>query len=142
MEDESQSEITTQCPDRHHAVARHVHDARVIGRPVQDVALKKIAGPPTANIFVPAPNHTHVVDNDRVNTAAIWWEVRPVLVLDQSDWPSADGTSGITSSTAMDDADAAGRAIEVGSKFLPVLRVAYGRSLGQPRTMRHATADV
>jgi hypothetical protein len=40
-----------------------------------------------------------------------------VLVLDQSDWPAADGSSRITSSSKMDDAEAAGRAIEVGSNF-------------------------
>jgi hypothetical protein len=81
------------------------------------VALGKMAGPPTAPVFVPTPNHSHVVDNSRVNTGAIWWQVRPVLILDQSDWPSADGTTGITSSDAMDAAEAAGRAIEVGSNF-------------------------
>ena len=78
------------------------------------------AGPnrsPAAPIFVPTPNHSHVVDNSRVNTGAIWWEVRPVLVMDQIDWPSADGSRGITSSRAMDDAEAAGRATEVGSNF-------------------------
>ena len=74
-------------------------------------------GPPTAPIFVPTPNHDHVIDNSRVNALPIWWEVRPVLILDQSDWPAADGSSGITSSMAMDDAEAAGRAIEVGSNF-------------------------
>jgi len=35
----------------------------------------------------------------------------------QSDWPAADGSSGITSAKTMDDAEAAGRAIEVGSNF-------------------------
>jgi len=74
-------------------------------------------GPPTAPVFVPTPNHDHVIDNSRVNATPIWWEVRPVLILDQSDWPAADGSSGITSSKAMDDAEAAGRAIEVGSNF-------------------------
>ncbi len=74
-------------------------------------------GPPTMPIFVPTPNHSHVVDNSRVNTRPIWWEVRPVLVMSQSDWPAADGSSSITSSRAMDDAEAANRAIEVGSNF-------------------------
>ncbi|HEV2697986.1 MAG TPA: hypothetical protein VGU90_08340 [Terriglobales bacterium] len=37
--------------------------------------------------------------------------------MDQSDWPAADGSSGITSSMAMDDAENAGHAIEVGSNF-------------------------
>ena len=40
-----------------------------------------------------------------------------MLILDASDWPAADGSTGITSSKAMDDAEAAGRAIEVGSNF-------------------------
>jgi len=35
----------------------------------------------------------------------------------QSDWPAADGSSGITSSKEMDDVEAAGRAVEVGSNF-------------------------
>ena len=43
--------------------------------------------------------------------------MRPVLILDQHDWPAADASSGITSSKAMDDAEADGRAIEVGSNF-------------------------
>jgi hypothetical protein len=68
-------------------------------------------------IFVPTPNHSHVIDNLRVTTGPIWWEVRPVLVMFQSDWPAADGSSGITSAKVMDDAEAAGRAVEVGSNF-------------------------
>jgi len=72
---------------------------------------------PSAPVFVPTPNHSHVVDNSRVNTGPIWWEVRPVLVLNRADWPAPDGSSGITSSSLMDAAEAAGRAIEVGSNF-------------------------
>jgi len=44
-------------------------------------------------------------------------EVRPILVFDQSDCPAADGSSGITSSAAVDAAEEAGRATEVGSNF-------------------------
>jgi hypothetical protein len=107
--------ITTQCPDQNHSVPGTctMHASSV------DLSVL-FAGPngsPSAPIFVPTPNHSHVVDNSRVNTGAIWWEVRPVLIMDQSDWPAADGSSGITSSKAMDDAEAAGRAIEVGSNF-------------------------
>lgn len=107
--------ITTQCPDPNHAVAGTctMHASSV------DLSVL-FAGPnghPSAPVFVPTPNHSHVVDNSRTNTGAIWWEVRPVLVMDQSDWPTADGTSGITSSRAMDAAEAAGRAVEVGSNF-------------------------
>ncbi len=87
------------------------------------VSLGKIQGPPAAPIFVPTPNHSHIVDTGFLNTKAIWWEVRPVLVLDQSDWPAADGSSGITSVEKMDAAEAAGRAIEVGSNFFLILPV-------------------
>lgn len=72
---------------------------------------------PTGPVFVPTPNHSHVVDDSRVNAGAIWRQVRPVMIFDQSDWPAADESSGITSAAAMDDAETAGRAVEVGSNF-------------------------
>lgn len=110
--------ISTQCPDPNNPVpGTCTMHASSVDLSKTLVALGKIAGPPAAPIFVPTPNHSHVVDSSRVNTEPIWWQVRPVLVLDSSDWPAADGSSGITSSKAMDDAEAAGRAIEVGSNF-------------------------
>jgi hypothetical protein len=110
--------ITTQCPDPSNPVpGTCTMHASSVDLSKTLLALKRISGPLTAPVFVPTPNHSHVVDNSRVNTGAIWWEVRPVLILDQIDWPAADGSSGITSSKAMDDAEAAGRAIEVGSNF-------------------------
>jgi hypothetical protein len=109
--------ITTQCPDPNNAVpGTCTMHASSVDLSKTLFALGK-SGVPTMPIFVPTPNHSHVVDNSRVNTQAIWWEVRPVLVMDQRDWPATDGSSGITSSTMMDDAEAAGRAIEVGSNF-------------------------
>src|SRR5438552_1754164 len=108
---------TTQCPDpRHPGTGTCTMHASSVDLSVPLSALGN-TGPPSRPIFVPTPNHDHVVDNSRVDTTPIWWEVRPVLILDQSDWPAADGSSGITSSKAMDDAEAAGRAIEVGSNF-------------------------
>jgi hypothetical protein len=110
--------VSTQCPDPNNPVpGTCTMHASSVDLSQTLVALKKIAGPPTAPVFVPTPNHSHVIDNSRVNSLPIWWEVRPVLILHQSDWPSADGSSGITSASAMDDAEAAGRAIEVGSNF-------------------------
>ena len=109
--------ITTQCPDPNNAVPGTctMHASSV------DLSQLLFAtgktGRPTAPVFVPTPNHSHVVDNSRVNAGAIWWEVRPVLVMFESDWPSADGNQGITSSKMMDEAEAAGRAVEVGSNF-------------------------
>jgi hypothetical protein len=109
--------VPTQCPDPNNPVpGTCTMHASSVDLSVTLHALGK-TGPPTHPIFVPTPNHDHVVDNSRVNTTPIWWEVRPVLILNQSDWPAADGSSGITSSKAMDDAEAAGRAIEVGSNF-------------------------
>jgi hypothetical protein len=109
--------ITTQCPDPNNAVpGTCTMHASSVDLSKTLFALGKI-GPPTAPIFVPTPNHSHVVDNSRVNARPIWWEVRPVLVMSQSDWPAADASSGITSSKVMDDVEAAGRAIEVGSNF-------------------------
>ena len=109
--------ITTQCPDPNHDVAGTcTMHASSVDLSETLAALGK-TGPPTAPVFLPTPNHSHVVDNSRVNTGAIWWEVRPVLVLFESDWPSADGSHGITSSRLMDAAEEAGRAIEVGSNF-------------------------
>ena len=110
--------ITTQCPDPNNPMpGTCTMHASSVDLSVTLAALGKGPNPPTGNTFVPTPNHSHVVDNSRVNTGNIWWEVRPVLIMQQSDWPAADGSSGITSSTAMDAAEAAGRAIEVGSNF-------------------------
>jgi hypothetical protein len=109
--------VATQCPDPNNPVpGTCTMHASSVDLSVTLNALGK-TGPPTAPVFVPTPNHDHVIDNSRINATPIWWEVRPVLILDQSDWPAADGSSGITSSKAMDDAEAAGRAIEVGSNF-------------------------
>ena len=109
--------VSTQCPDPNNPVpGTCTMHASSVDLSATLAALGK-TGPPTMPTFVPTPNHDHVVDNSRVNTTPIWWEVRPVLIMDQGDWPAADASSGITSSKAMDDAEAAGRAIEVGSNF-------------------------
>jgi hypothetical protein len=109
--------VSTQCPDPNHPVPGTctMHASSVdLSKTLN--ALGK-TGPPTMPIFVPTPNHDHIVDNSDVNTKQIWWQVRPVLIMDPSDWPAPDGTSGLTSAAAMDDAENAGRAIEVGSNF-------------------------
>jgi hypothetical protein len=109
--------VSTQCPDPNNPVpGTCTMHASSVDLSQTLFALGK-TGPPTAPVFVPTPNHDHVIDNSRVNATPIWWEVRPVLILNASDWPAADGSSGITNAMAMDDAEAAGRAIEVGSNF-------------------------
>ena len=85
-----------------------------------------IPNPPKAPLFVPTPNHSHVVDDNFVTTGAIWWEVRPVLIMHRKDWPAPDASSGITSVAAMDAAEMAGRAVEVGSNFFLFFSSAKG----------------
>ncbi len=109
--------ITTQCPDPSNPVAGTcTMHASSVDLSVLLAATGK-TGAPAKPVFVPTPNHSHVVDNGFVNTGAIWWEVRPVLVMSMGDWPTADGSSGITSSKQMDAVEEAGRAVEVGSNF-------------------------
>ncbi|HEY2467277.1 MAG TPA: hypothetical protein VGI45_05445 [Terracidiphilus sp.] len=67
-----------------------------------------MSAPPTAPVFVQTPNHSHAVDKSRINAGAIWWEVSPLLIMNQSKWTAADDNSGIASSKAMDEAEAAG----------------------------------
>ena len=43
-------------------------------------ALGYIPYPPPANVFLPTPNHSHVVIAADINIKAIWWQVIPVLV--------------------------------------------------------------
>jgi hypothetical protein len=110
--------VATQCPDPNNPVpGTCTMHASTVDLSVLLAALGKIPAPPTAPVFLPTPNHSHVIDNSRVNAGAIWWQVRPVLIMDPRDWPAADGSSGITSSKAMDAAEEAGRAVEVGSNF-------------------------
>jgi hypothetical protein len=110
--------VATQCPDASHPVpGTCTMHASSVDLSVLLGSLGKTPNPPTGNIFLPTPNHSHVVDNSDTNTQPIWWEVRPILVMDPKDWPAPDGSSGITSSRTMDAVEAAGRAVEVGSNF-------------------------
>jgi len=110
--------IATQCPDPNNPVpGTCTMHASSVDLSVLLAGMPGIPNPPTAPVFLPTPNHSHVVDNSRVNAKPIWWQVRPVLIMDPADWPAPDGSSGITSSKAMDAAEEAGRAVEVGSNF-------------------------
>jgi hypothetical protein len=76
-----------------------------------------IVKPPVTNIFVPTPNHSHVVLNIDVSQPPIWWQVIPVLVLNAADWPTEDGSTGITSIAKIRDAEKAGDAVQAPSNF-------------------------
>ena len=101
-----------------------MHASRVDLAPVL-AALGLINNPPTANVFVPDPNHSHVLADGDINDPAIWWQVIPVLVLKQSDWPPQDGSSGITSVRGL-ASGREGRPSHSGAlQFLPVLQLAH-----------------
>jgi len=109
--------VPTQCPNVNHPMpATCPMHASSVDMSLTLNALGKI-GKPTAPVYVPTPNHSHVTDNAGVNAGPSWWEVRPVLVMNQADWPAADATSGLVSATAVANAEAAGRAIEAPSNF-------------------------
>ena len=125
----SKPTVATQCPDPNNPVpGTCTMHASSVDLSVLLAGMKGVPNPPTGNIFLPTPNHDHVIDNSRVNANPIWWEVRPVLVMNPKDWPSADGKSGITSSKTMDDVEAAGRAVEVGSTFF----LFFSSKMGMP----------
>jgi len=109
--------VFSQCPDPGKKPGTcTMHASRIDLAPVL-AALGYINNPPGANVFVPDPNHSHVLADHDINDPAIWWQVIPVLVLDQSDWPPQDGSSGITSVTALKAAEKAGQAIQAPSNF-------------------------
>ncbi len=109
--------VYTQCPEPGSAPGTcTMHASRLDLAPVL-ADLGYIAKPPTANVFLPTPNHSHVVINADINVKAIWWQVVPVLVTNPSDWPTKDGSSGITSYQALQAAKAAGSAIIAPSNF-------------------------
>lgn len=121
--------VYTQCPDPGSPPGTCTMHSSSIDLGKALVALGKLP-PPIENIFLPTPNHSHVVDNNRLDTRAIWWEVRPVLVNDPADWPNRDGSSGITSVKAMDAAETRGEATEVPSNFFLFFR-------SEPMNMDH-----
>jgi hypothetical protein len=108
--------VYTQCPEPGSAPGTcTMHTSRVdLAVVLADLGL---TGPPTANVFLPTPNHSHVLIDADINFPAIWWQVEPVLVTEQSDWPTKDGSSGITSLEKLQAARTAGTAIVVPSNF-------------------------
>ena len=127
--------VYTQCPDPGLPPGTcTMHASRVDLGPVL-AALGYIGNPPTANVFVPTPNHSHVLEDSQINQSAEWWQVIPVLVLAQSDWPNQKGTSGITSTKALKAAIQAGTAIEAPSNFF-----LYFGSQTMEKNMSHMTS--
>jgi hypothetical protein len=108
--------IYTQCPEPGAAPGTcTMHASRLDLAPAL-AALGLIPNPPTANVFLPTPNHSHVVLKIDTKIKAIWWQVIPVLVLHQSDWPSRSEQA-LATVQGIKNAEAAGRAVEVPSNF-------------------------
>src|SRR5208282_2325583 len=108
--------VYTQCPDPGSPAGTcTMHASRLDLGPV--LAALGYIPPPTSNVFLPTPNHSHVLINQDINLPAIWWQVIPVLVLDAADWPTKNGSSGITSFKAIEASIAAGHSVEAPSNF-------------------------
>jgi hypothetical protein len=98
---------------------------------------------PSANIFVPTPNHSHVAIRPDINIGAICWRVIPVLVLKQSDGPTKDATSGLTSYQDILVAIKDGRAVQAPAELLPVLQFALQlRNVGANETCSNAPSSL
>ncbi len=63
--------------------------------------------PPDTLVLTPLVNHMHLLKNP--NEGAQWWKIIVNLVTDQSVWPDMDGTTGITSVSKLEDAQALGQ---------------------------------
>lgn len=113
----AKSLVFSQCPDPGLPPGTcTMHASRVDLAPVL-AALGYIANPPTANVFVPSPNHSHLLQDSQINLGSEWWQVLPVLVLKANDWPPQNGSSGITSVAKLQAAIKAGDAIQAPSNF-------------------------
>jgi hypothetical protein len=107
--------VFVQCPDPNSAPGTCTMHADRIDLGKVLVALGKATT--ATNVFVPSPNHSHIIANDAIKTKDIWWQVLPVLVTNPNDWPPEDGSSGLTSEKRLKAAEQAGDAIEVPSNF-------------------------
>jgi len=108
--------VYTQCPEPGSAPGTcTMHTQRLDLAPAL-AALGLIPNPPTANVFLPTPNHSHVLRNGNIIQTAEWWQVIPVLVLKQADWPHLPNDA-LSTEKGINDAVSAGAAIEVPSNF-------------------------
>ena len=116
-------EVKVQCPDLVSVPGTcTMHTSRIdLGQML--VALKKATT--ATNVFVPEPNLSHVLGKITLGdkTRYRWRQVMPVLVNNSSDWPPADGSSGITSVKKLQQAVKAGDATIFPSNYFLNLNV-------------------
>jgi hypothetical protein len=114
---ETHPAVDVQCPNPTDPPGSCTMHGDTVDMSLVLAALGKAPSPPTGNIFVPLPNHSNLIFQNLTQKAPQWWQVLPVLVENQTDWPSADGTSGISRVKGLNAAIAAKAAIEVPSNF-------------------------
>jgi hypothetical protein len=131
--------VYVQCPSPNDVAGTCTMHANQIDIAPLLAKLGYIPQPVTANIFVPLPNHSHVLINSTINQAPEWWQVIPVLVLNAADWPNQAGTSGINSESALQAAINAKQAVFVPSNFFLYFgsRVMSGMAMNAPRAANH-----
>jgi len=110
--------VPVQCPDPGSPPGTCTMHASTLDLFPALVALGKLPATPKQNIFVPTPNHSHVINQDVFQKAPQWWQVITVLVTDPADFPTPDGSSGITSVKKLRKAQKDGGALgDVPSNF-------------------------
>ncbi|MGH7985050.1 MAG: hypothetical protein ACREQX_02030 [Candidatus Binataceae bacterium] len=128
--------VYTQCPNPGSPPGTCTMHASSVDLFPALVALGKLPASPQANVFVPTPNHSHVINMDLV-TKPIWWQVVTVLVTNPKDWPNAAGTSGINSVGDIQEAVKDGGAIApVPSNFFLFFGSKFVNGMGD--MMNHA----
>ena len=131
--------VYTQCPAPGAPAGTCTMHANQIDIAPLLAKLGYIPQPATSNIFVPLPNHSHIIPSSTATQAPEWWQVLPVLVLDAADWPNQAGTSGITTVTQLQAAVAAKHAVFVPSNFFLYFgsRVMGGMAMNHPAASQH-----
>lgn len=103
--------VPVQCPEPGPPLTQHQGDfGTCTMHPTTldlDPVLKALGIAPVG-AKLPLLNHSHLIR--KINYKAVWWQIRAVLVTDQSVWPNVEGTTGITSVEALRAAEAAGQA--------------------------------
>ena len=82
---------------------------------------------------------SHLSIKADIDLKPTWWQVIPVLVTNASDWPTKDGSSGITPTQALNAAVAAKHAIVgrgANSEGIHEYQVCWGRSIEKVKLLR------
>jgi hypothetical protein len=86
--------ITVQCPTSTDPSGSCTMHASVLD-------ISAALGLTGVNTMVPLANHSHIIDTSINSKKSIWWQVIVDEVNDPAVWPSADGSTGLTSLKAL-----------------------------------------